>query len=257
MFNLNDIMQAAQGGQGIANLAQQFGISPEQAQAAVNSLIPALSQGLQSKLGDANGLGSIINAVSQPANQQAFNDPAAAAQSSAAAGANILGSLFGSPHITQQLAQAAAAQTGLRPDILASMLPVMTSMAMGGMFKSMQNQGMGNMLSQLANAAGSTGGMGNILSQVMNPAGAATDATPAGAAAGGMMAMLTNLFGGLFGNNAAGGAAPAALPGGLNPAMVQQGIDALGKMMQPGLQVAADHQANLANIMASMMKPQA
>ncbi len=253
MFNLNDIMQAAQGGQGISNLVQQFGISPEQAQAAVSSLIPALSQGLQSKLGDANGLGSIINAVSQPANQQAFNDPMAAAQASAAAGSNILGSLFGSPHITQQLAQAAASQTGLRPDILASMLPVVTSMAMGGMFKSMQNQGMGNMLGQLTNAAGNAGGMGNILSQVMNPAGGATSAAPAAA---GMMGMLTSLFGGLFGNNAASGTTPATLPGGINPAMVQEGINALSKMMQPGLQVAADHQANLQSILASMMKPQ-
>ena len=253
MFNLNDIMQAAQGGQGITNLAQQFGISPEQAQAAVSSLIPALSQGLQSKLGDANGIGSIINAVSQPANQQAFNDPTAAAQAGVAAGSNILGSLFGSPQITQQVAQAAASQSGLRPDILASMLPVVASMAMGGMFKSMQNQGMGNMLSQLTNAAGGASGMGNILSQVMNAAGGTTGAAPA---AGGMMGMLTGLFGGLFGGGTTGSAAGATLPGGLNPAMVQEGIDALGKMMQPGLQVAADHQANLQSILGSMMKPQ-
>lgn len=253
MFNLNDIMQAAQGGQGISNLAQQFGLSPEQAQAAVSSLIPALSQGLQSKMGDANGLGSIISAVSQPVNQQAFNDPVAAAQSAATAGSNILGSLFGSPNVTQQVAQAAASQTGLRPDILASMMPIVASMAMGGMFKSMQNQGMGNMLGQLTNAAGGAGGMGNILSQVMNSTtSGATGATPA---AGGLMGMMTSLFGGLFGAGS-GATAGATMPGGLDPALVQDGINALSKMMQPGLQVAADHQANLQSILGSVLKPQ-
>lgn len=257
MFNLNDIMQAAQGGQGITNLAQQFGMSPAQAQAAVNSLIPALSQGLQSKLGDANGMGSIISAVSQPANQQAFNDPAAAAQSGLAAGSNILGSLFGSPNVTQQVAQAAASQTGLRPDVLASMLPVVASMVMGGMFKSMQNQGMGNMLGQLTNAAGGAGGMGNILGQVMNSAGGGMASAPGAApAAGGLMGMITSLFGGLLGGGATTGAAGATLPGGLNPALVQDGISALTRMMQPGLQVAADHQANLQSILGSMLKPQ-
>ncbi len=46
MFNLSDILQSAQGGQAIDNIAQRFGLSPEQAQAAVQALIPAISAGL-------------------------------------------------------------------------------------------------------------------------------------------------------------------------------------------------------------------
>ena len=34
-MNLSEIMQAAQGGQGVDNLAAQFGLSPEQTQAAI------------------------------------------------------------------------------------------------------------------------------------------------------------------------------------------------------------------------------
>ena len=45
-MNLNDIIQSAQGGQGINNIAQQFGISPEQAQAAIQAMLPGLSHGL-------------------------------------------------------------------------------------------------------------------------------------------------------------------------------------------------------------------
>jgi hypothetical protein len=47
MFNLLEIMQAAQGGNAYNNLAQQFGIGTEQAQKAVEALLPAMSMGLQ------------------------------------------------------------------------------------------------------------------------------------------------------------------------------------------------------------------
>ena len=46
-MNLNDILQAAQGGQGVTNLASQFGLTPEQTQAAIQAMIPAFSGGLQ------------------------------------------------------------------------------------------------------------------------------------------------------------------------------------------------------------------
>lgn len=45
-MNLNEIMQAAQGGQGVNNLASQFGLTPDQAQSAVQAVIPAFSQAL-------------------------------------------------------------------------------------------------------------------------------------------------------------------------------------------------------------------
>ena len=60
-MNLNDIIQAAQGGQGINNLANQFGLTPEQAQAAINAMIPALSGGLQQAAQDPSGLGGILS----------------------------------------------------------------------------------------------------------------------------------------------------------------------------------------------------
>ena len=248
MFNLNDILQAAQGGQGISNLAQQFGLSPEQAQAAVSAIVPGLSAGLQNQAQSAGGLGSIISALTQGVHQNSFQNPAAAqAPGAAAAGGDILGQLFGGNHVASQIAQGAAGQTGLRPDILMQMMPVVASMIMGGMFSSMQKQGMGGMLGQLTQAAASSGGLGNILGQVMNgQAGAA----PA-AGGGGLGGLLSSLFGSLLGGGAAKG---PALPGGLSGSAVQAGIDALTKMMQPGMQVAAGHQQTIQDVLGQMMK---
>ena len=54
-MNLNDIIQAAQGGQGVNNLASQFGLSPEQTQAAIQAMMPAFSTGLQNAMQDPAG----------------------------------------------------------------------------------------------------------------------------------------------------------------------------------------------------------
>ncbi|QLP96405.1 MAG: DUF937 domain-containing protein [Rhodoblastus sp.] len=47
MFNLDDILRQAQGGGAAQTLARQFGISPDQAQAAMEALTPAFQMGLQ------------------------------------------------------------------------------------------------------------------------------------------------------------------------------------------------------------------
>ncbi len=68
-MNLNDIMQAAQGGQGINNLASQFGLTPEQAQAAIQAAMPAFSQGLQRLGQDPNALGGVLSHIANDVHQ--------------------------------------------------------------------------------------------------------------------------------------------------------------------------------------------
>ena len=45
MFNLYEILRNAQGGQAIDNLAAQFNITSEEADAAVKAIVPELSEG--------------------------------------------------------------------------------------------------------------------------------------------------------------------------------------------------------------------
>ncbi len=47
MNNLYEMMMQAQGGNAMQNLARQFGLAPEQAQSAVEALLPAFQLGLQ------------------------------------------------------------------------------------------------------------------------------------------------------------------------------------------------------------------
>jgi hypothetical protein len=109
MFNLEDIMQQAQGGQGIQNLARQFGISEEEASGAVHALLPALSAGLQNKTQDAGGIADLFGAVLNGRHQQAFENPDALSDADTVNdGQDMVARMFGAPDAPDRVAQYAA-----------------------------------------------------------------------------------------------------------------------------------------------------
>lgn len=201
MYNLSDILQSAQGGQAINNIATRFGLSPEQAQAAVQALIPAISAGLTKAATNPGTLGSVISAVTDSAHQASFNNPNAAQSADATQkSSDTLSQILGSNHVVQQIAQQASAVTGIRPDILMQILPVVASIAIGGLATSLRNQGLSGALGQLASAA-EQGNLGSILG------GAAGSANGAG---GGLLGVVTNLLNSLFSGGATTGGGAAA-----------------------------------------------
>jgi hypothetical protein len=232
MMNLNDIIQAAQGGQGINNMASQFGITPEQTQAAIQAMIPAFSTGLQRTAQDPTGLGGILSQLTNSVHQGSFTDPAQAG-AAGGAGGGVLGQIFGSPQITAQLGQQASQISGVSPQIIQQMMPIVASMLMGGLFHSMNSQGMGGILGQLAGAANSPGGLGSILGQATGGA-----QQPAG---GGLGGLVSNVLGGLFGGS-----------GATQSTALQAGLNTLNSMFNAGVQVSQTHQQGLSDILSTL-----
>jgi hypothetical protein len=218
MFSLNEIFQNAQGGKASENLAAQFGLSPEQVDAAVQALLPALSTAFLSKLTDPGALGSLVSKLSDGQHTSTFaSGDAAQTPATVAKGNDILSELFGSSHIVTQIAQQVSSVTSLRPELLVQMLPVIVSVLAGGLATSLKNQGLGGLFSQIASGAGAQGQQG-----------------------GGLMGMLTGLIGSLFGGSSQSG------QGGL-----QAGLDKLGKILQPGTPAAGDLQDEIGKILSS------
>src|SRR5579864_8972795 len=112
-MNLNEIIQAAQGGQGVNNIAAQFGLTPEQAQAAIQAAMPAFSQGLQRVGQDPGALGGVLTHIASGVHQGSFADPSQASTSGAGAGGDVLGQIFGSPQVTAQLSQRISQASGV------------------------------------------------------------------------------------------------------------------------------------------------
>ncbi|PNG26679.1 DUF937 domain-containing protein [Methylocella silvestris] len=273
MFNLYEILQNAQGGQAVDNLAKQFNISPEQADAAVKALMPDMSAAFLKQSAQPAAFSSILGALGDTQHMAAFANPSAALSGETMQkGSEVLTQLFGSPQQRTEVAQNAAAFAGLPPALIQQMLPVIASMVMGGLSKSLANQGLGGLFGQLANAA-SQGGLGSILGSLLG--GAQSQTTPQGAGAGGIhanpqadqsaanagaaagMGGLAGMFGtilsGFFGQQAAApsqtgsapaGAPPNAAPGGFDPATIQAALEALTKMLQPGTPAAPTTQAS-------------
>ncbi len=59
MMTLFEMMQQAQNGQAMQNLARQYGLSQQQTQAAIEALLPAFSMGLQRQTQDPYAFGSL------------------------------------------------------------------------------------------------------------------------------------------------------------------------------------------------------
>ena len=153
---------------------------------------------------------------------------------------DMLGSLFGSNTAVSQIAQQAAKMTGMKPEMMMQMLPVVASIIMGGLSQAMQKNGFGNVLSQL----------GQAVNQAASAGGAGTATNPFGGILGGI---LSNMMGG---PQAAAKPAPAPIPepapvpAAVDPmtASMQAGMEALQNMFRAGTTVNAQHQASFEDI---------
>lgn len=246
MPSLIEMMEAAQGGAAMNNLASQFGLSPDKTREAVTALLPAFSMGLQKQAESTTAFGNLLQSMVTGPHAAAFTDPRTAmAPETVAAGQDALGQLFGSQAVSQQVAQHAANVSGLSSSLLQQMMPVIASMLLGGLLKGTNgSNGLGGILGQMMGGAGGAGagglggglgGLGGILGQMMG--GGAPGQQPAQpGAAGGFGDILSQMFGqGTQAGQAPGqGQMPAGLPqmpGGLG--------DLLGQMFGQGAQPGA------------------
>ncbi|WP_210171881.1 DUF937 domain-containing protein [Bosea sp. Root670] len=289
-MNLFDIMQSAQSGQALPNLAQQYGLSLQQTQAALDALLPAFSMGLQRQTRDPYAFGSLAQMMTASPYARFFEAggygiPAGAQN----AGNDVLSQLFGSREVSQAIAAQAAATSGVSQAILKQMLPVVAAMLMGGLSKTSSNEGLGGILGQFAEMMrGQMPGMqpapqqpqmpGNpfeaILKGMFGQAGGQRpQPSPQAAPSDPFGGALGQILGGMFGGMAPQpDSEPAPAPRGAPrraPAPEPEpeeappsssasgpgsiGLDALNQMFEHGRQIQDDHQNALKSILDAML----
>ncbi len=241
MSSIADILLNAQDGRLVDNAAARLGLSSEQTAAAVDALRPALAAGLRRAADDPGALEKIIAAVAEETPQHAaFLDAETAhAPDTVEQGREILTQLFGSADAPGKVAQIAARASGLRPDVVSQLLPVLAAVVLGGLFKSLNAQGLAPILAQIVKSGGlaeilggrgKAGGLGDILDELQAPA----PAPRSGGGGGG--GLLGRLLGALFGGRPQAptpAPAPAPLPGGLDPAALRDALTRLKNALQP------------------------
>ena len=151
----------------VGGLANQFGLSPDQANAAVGALLPAILGGIQ-KTESAGGLGDLANIAGQ----------ISAPHQDVEGGNSILGQIFGSKDVSRQVASHASQQTGISDTILKAMLPIIAGLVAQQVSKKM--------------GGGALGGIaGAVLGSLVGGGSAAAQAAPA--SGGGILGNLGGL----------------------------------------------------------------
>ncbi len=155
-----DIIEQAQSGQAIANLAATFGITEGQARSAVQAVLPELSLGLERNTLSRGGLADLLTALGQGHHEQiletprAWSDPRVAADGSA-----ILAHILGSEHKARVLTARAARASGLGEGIIQMLLPILAQLLMGAIARYAKG-GLGDILSRLPIPGGGGAGGG-------------------------------------------------------------------------------------------------
>ncbi|MBG0808979.1 DUF937 domain-containing protein [Methylosinus sp. H3A] len=218
MSNIVDIIQSAQGGQIIENLSDRLGLASWQTRSAVEALLPALVAALRNAAEEPQSLRPVIDAANDSAHRAAFESAEDAhSQASVEGGDAIVAHLFGSASAAGEVSQFAARESGLRADVLQRLLPILVSVAAGGLGSTLERQGVGHPAEQPA----------------------PTPAAPSGG-------WLSALFGSLFGNK------PAAQPQAATPAKAADTLDAARDHIRETLTppANADGQAGLDELLA-------
>ena len=140
MANLYDILANAQHGDAIAELSDQFGLTPQQTQAAVAALLPAISLGLKRATETPEGLADLLATMGTKGELFAmYDDPGAAfSRQGRDAGNAVLAKMFGTPDASRAIVDQAQQFSGggVTSAILKKLLPVLVGMIISGLMRS-------------------------------------------------------------------------------------------------------------------------
>jgi len=156
-MSLLKMLQDAQGGEGLAQLATQLNLDRDQVNGLAGMLAPALGMAAKKKAG-TGGLDSLLGAVRGQANADLYDEPArAAAPAGQAQGMEFLKTLLGGESEANELASEAATRSGVDPSVVMQLLPALAAMVQGGLQKKVPD-------SELDAVAGQQeGGIGGLL----------------------------------------------------------------------------------------------
>ena len=166
---------------GLQSMARELGINDQQATSAAEALLPAILGGFkkQAQAPSQAGLGGLGDLLGQLGGGGLMDQVLSPQPTDVSAGNEVLGRVFGSKDVSRAVAQNAATQTGLSPDLLKKMLPILAMLVTGFMAR----QGAGT----ATPAAAEGGGLGGLLGGLL---GGQARAGGASGGAGGLGSML-------------------------------------------------------------------
>lgn len=171
-MSLLKMLMDAQGGQGLGQLAHQFGLDEAQLGGLAGMVAPAISQGAKRRAEQPGGLEAMLGQMMGENEARYLDDPVAAAQPEARAqGENFLEQILGSREATEELGQAAADRAGVDPGIVSQVLPALAAMMQGGMQRQMPDSSLQGMMGAASQQGPSGGGLMGMVGSLLGGGG--------------------------------------------------------------------------------------
>jgi hypothetical protein len=162
-MSLLDLLNQAQGGKGLSQLASQFGLDEAKANELSKLLAPSIGSAAN-KQAQSGGLADLLGSLKGEGQAAMFDDAAqAAAPQGQAQGMEFLEKILGGQQGTQGLASEAANRTGIDMGTVMQFLPALAAMLQGGMQKQMPDSSIDGMMGQLSGATSGGGGLGAMI----------------------------------------------------------------------------------------------
>ncbi|HUG62809.1 MAG TPA: DUF937 domain-containing protein [Methylomirabilota bacterium] len=147
MFTFADLMNKAQGGQALDNIAAAYGLKRSDLDALTGTLLPVFQLGLQRTLRDMASPAPLGDLLDPDTFGAAFEDAHAAMSPAATeAGRMALERMFGSRDAARVVADQAAAITGVGSDVVSKVMPTLAATLLGGIGKAIEDTPMRDIL---------------------------------------------------------------------------------------------------------------
>jgi hypothetical protein len=159
-------------GDGFSQIKQKFDLDSEDAEKAIEAVLPAFSTGLKRNTAKPKNLGAFLQTLSDGRHAKYIDDTNTAFTDEGIRDGNgILKHLFGSKKASRALSNQASSASGVDENTIKKMLPVIASMVMGGVFKQSTGQTEPETRTNLnsSNASQISGGgiLGDILGELV------------------------------------------------------------------------------------------
>ncbi len=156
------MLQQAQGGQGLGELASQLGLDQGQADQLTSLLAPALGSAARERA-ERGGLQDVLGALRGQDQARNFDNAAeAASPSGQAQGRNFLEALLGGQAEADNLASEAAGRAGVDLSTVQQFLPALAAMTQGGLQRNMPDEAIDEVEAE-ASGGGLAGLVGGLL----------------------------------------------------------------------------------------------
>jgi len=121
---------------GIGAIARELGVDESKARSGAEALLPAILGGFkQQAQGQPGGTGGLLDMLGKLGGGGLMDEVLAPQPTNLEHGNQVLGQIFGSKDVSRAVAQNAAGQTGLDPNTLKQMLPMLGMLVAGYMSK--------------------------------------------------------------------------------------------------------------------------